>query len=92
VRYIGIDPPERLDLVRIRQHIGYLIRELRLQRGMTQAALAWSISGSRSQLSRIERGHVLPPIAFILRIAAVLGVEQVFLRLRQSATQKPSRR
>jgi len=54
---------------------GDLIREIRLQSGLTQAELARRSGLPRSVLSTYEHGHRQPSVAALARIAAAAGVE-----------------
>jgi transcriptional regulator with XRE-family HTH domain len=58
---------------------GQAVRELRAERRMTQEDLAYKISLTVSQLSRIERGQVNPKWRTVTRIAGGLGLGPVEL-------------
>lgn len=58
---------------------GQAVRALRAERRMTQEDLAYKISLTVSQLSRIERGQVNPKWGTVTRIAAGLGLGPVEL-------------
>jgi transcriptional regulator with XRE-family HTH domain len=58
----------------IRAEIGRRIRNLRLDRGMSQVMLADAAELSRVNLSRIERGKAAVMITTLLRITRALGV------------------
>src|SRR5579872_5569279 len=47
--------------------VGLAIRDLRSRRGMSQEKLAKAAHTGRSHLSRIECGHVHPPLSTLLR-------------------------
>ena len=70
----------------MRKDLGRFIRRLRLRRGMTQATLASAtVTGiSRTYLSRVENGRVLPSFLALIEIAAVLGIDKITLRIRSS--------
>jgi DNA-binding XRE family transcriptional regulator len=69
----------------LRKAIGAALRGLRTRRQITQTALSKQLGiVGRSQLSRIESGHVLPPLHTFLLIATWLGVEGVTVRFRDS--------
>ena len=72
-------------LLSIREELGRFIRRMRSRRGMTQATLA-SATGdiSRTYLSRLENGHVLPSVVALIEIAGVLGIDKITLRIRSS--------
>lgn len=50
------------------------LRELRVSRGMTQAALAEAAGVAAPYLGRLERGQAAPGIDLADRLAAALGV------------------
>jgi transcriptional regulator with XRE-family HTH domain len=58
----------------IRAEIGRRIRNLRMDRGMSQVMLADAAELSRVNLSRIERGKAAVMITTLLRITRALGV------------------
>jgi ribosome-binding protein aMBF1 (putative translation factor) len=62
--------------------VGRTIRELRLRRGYSQLTLASRIRSHRTHVSRIERGMVTPTLPMLLRAALALGIEKLFIRLR----------
>jgi len=69
----------------LRMAVGAALRVMRTRRGLTQAALARQLGiVGRSQLSRIESGHVLPPLHIFLLIATWLGAESVTVKFRDS--------
>jgi len=45
------------------------IREIRLERGLTQEALAQAVGVSRQSINSIERGRYTPSLALALRFA-----------------------
>jgi transcriptional regulator with XRE-family HTH domain len=53
---------------------GHLLRELRIKKGFTQAALAIDSDLDRTYISMLERGKRMPTIGTLFRIAEVLGV------------------
>lgn len=53
---------------------GEVVREARLQAGLSQEALASDASFARSHFSRIERGLSQPTLHAMIKIAAALGV------------------
>lgn len=55
--------------------VGAVIRELRLDAGVSQEALAHMANVERSYCGRIERGESQPTLYVILKIAAALGME-----------------
>jgi hypothetical protein len=57
---------------------GDLLREARLRAGLTQAELAASAATARSQISRYERGDVLPSLETLRRLIGCCGLELGF--------------
>ncbi len=55
--------------------IGRLIKELRLKKGLTQAALASELNISDKAVSKWERGWALPDVSLFPLIADILGVD-----------------
>ena len=53
--------------------LGQRIRRLRVQQGQTQGDVACACGFTKSLLSKIETGNVLPPIATLVKIADALG-------------------
>jgi transcriptional regulator with XRE-family HTH domain len=54
---------------------GSLLREARLRAGLTQAELAERSGTARSQISRYERGDVLPSLEVLRRLIRACGLE-----------------
>lgn len=50
------------------------LKELRLERGMSQKALAHSIGMSERNIQEIEYGKVDPKLSNVMKLAAVLQV------------------
>ena len=57
---------------------GDLLREARLRAGLTQTELAERTGTARSQLSRYERGDVLPSLETLRRLVRACGLELGF--------------
>ena len=55
-----------------------LLREARLRAGLTQAELAERAGTARSQISRYERGDVLPSLETLRRLVGACGLELGF--------------
>jgi transcriptional regulator with XRE-family HTH domain len=55
-----------------------LLREARLRAGLTQAELAERARTARSQISRYERGDVLPSLETLRRVIHACGFELGF--------------
>lgn len=53
---------------------GQRMRQLRLDRNMSQEALAWKADSELSQISRMERGVVNTSLSQVFKIAAALEV------------------
>ena len=49
--------------------------QARLEKGLTQAALAQKIGTKQSAISRLERGMANPSLAFLKRLAEGLGCQ-----------------
>jgi DNA-binding XRE family transcriptional regulator len=62
--------------------LGAVLRSMRLQHGVSQAALAESIGTHRSYVSRVECGHVLPSAAVLAVALSTLGIDKVIFRQR----------
>lgn len=60
--------------IRTPADLGVLIRNTRLERGATQAAVAAAAGISRDSLIRIERGHPRVELANALAVLAALDV------------------
>ena len=56
------------------------VRELRIERGWTQAELAEKLGVSRNSINAIETGRYEPSLTLAMRIARVFGtsVERIF--------------
>ena len=57
---------------------GDLLREARLRAGLTQAELAERAGTARSQISRYERGDVLPSLETLRRLVRACDLELGF--------------
>ena len=57
---------------------GDLLREARLRAGLTQAELARRAGTARSQISRYERGDVLPSLETLRRLIRACDLELGF--------------
>lgn len=57
-----------------------IVKNLRMQQGMTQEKLAKMLDISRPALSEIENGKVVPSGKTVIRIANIFGIpaEQIF--------------
>lgn len=59
--------------------LGYRIKELRTQRGITQSELAKRINKSKSAVSGYESNAQIPPSEVLVSIATVLNVSLDYL-------------
>jgi DNA-binding XRE family transcriptional regulator len=65
--------------------LGSLILKMRRRTGFNQTQFATAIdAGHRSYISRVECGHVLPSLILLLRAAALLDIDGIYLRMRDS--------
>ena len=73
------------------QAFGEVVREARLQAGISQEALASDASFARSHFSRIERGLSQPTLYAMLKIAKALEVTATDLmaRTEKQLTRRP---
>lgn len=67
---------------------GYRIQNLRIERGMTQEALAEKLNLSASMMSKIERGIKGISIDFLIEIAVFFSVSTDYLLLGYEIPQK----
>ena len=54
-------------------HICHRLRAVRLDRGLTQRALAEQAGLTNTCVSRIENGHITPSLKTLLRLCHALG-------------------
>jgi transcriptional regulator with XRE-family HTH domain len=69
------DPEQRARWERIRRGVGERIRTIRLEKGLTQEALALEAGISRNVLIEVEHGRIGLLYERLFDIATVLGVE-----------------
>ncbi|HEV2727815.1 MAG TPA: helix-turn-helix transcriptional regulator, partial [Solirubrobacterales bacterium] len=67
-------PTPSLDLNKVMLALGKTVRELRLEKGMTQEQLALGAGVHRSYIGLIERGQRNPRWGVVRRISRQLGV------------------
>ena len=98
-RPIGVEfihlPLSDKKLRQLPNRVGLAIRDLRSRRGISQERLARAAGGmGRSHLSRIECGHVHPPLSTLLRLTGVLGLNVIILRFENAKlpSNSPSHR
>jgi len=66
---------------------GTILRKMRLSRGLTQAQCARQLlQTSRSHVSKLESGHMLPSFPLLYRVARAFAVERMILRIRLPRT------
>lgn len=53
---------------------GQMLRDVRKEAGMTQAELASKIGASKSYISRIENGDIMPSVGAFYRIVNAMGM------------------
>jgi transcriptional regulator with XRE-family HTH domain len=58
---------------------GRAVRQLRHERGMTQAELAARLSLGRTSITNLEKGRQSPPLSLLPEIAGALGVDPLHL-------------
>ncbi len=60
--------------------LGCRLKELRIQQGLTQEALAVAVGVTRQTVIAIEKGKFVPSVRLALELAKTLGqpLEQVF--------------
>lgn len=54
--------------------LGKRIREVRMEKGMTQLQLAHAIGKDQQSIQRLEAGNVNPTIYYLIEIAKGLGI------------------
>jgi transcriptional regulator with XRE-family HTH domain len=67
---------------------GNAIRTLRMERGLSQEALAFACDLDRTYISGIERGERNPSLTNILKIAAALSIRPAELFARAEAASR----
>jgi len=68
---------------RIREFVGNLLQRMRRRTGFSQTRFASAVGvGHRSNISRIECAHVLPSLKLLLHAAGLLGIDRIYLHLR----------
>ncbi len=79
------DPPSEVPMP-----IGEQIKNLRKQRGWSQADLADRIAGDPGQISRYENGKITPSVEAVIRLAELFDVSCDYL-LVEGAPRRPYR-
>ena len=62
--------PERFLVI---EYVGPRIRARREQLGLTQQELGGAVGRTKSFISQIEKGHAMPSLKTLVKIAEVLG-------------------
>ncbi|WP_173980235.1 helix-turn-helix domain-containing protein [Magnetospirillum sp. UT-4] len=72
--------------------VAWNLRRLRVQRGLSQEALAVDAEIDRTYVSRLERGLENPTVAVLERIALAVGadVQEFFVRPRDGEEPPPT--
>lgn len=75
------------------QAFGEALKELRLERGLTQEALALDVGTERSHISALERAEKGPSLGTILALARALGITggEMVARVEQRLSDKKQR-
>ncbi len=64
---------QELEETALEYEIARLIIEARIKRGFTQKELAAALGTKQSVISRVENARTMPSLAFLKRLADVLG-------------------
>lgn len=72
--------------------IGYIIRQKRIERGMSQKELGRRIGYSNTYLSRIENGYEMPSLTAMIVICRILGLSMDEAFILQDRSQHNSLR
>jgi transcriptional regulator with XRE-family HTH domain len=72
---------------------GEVIRELRVERGLSQEALSHACDRHRTYVSLLERGRSSPSLDTVWRLAAALSVSptEIVRRVEASMAARPRR-
>ena len=69
------DPKQRSRDLEIAQAFGRRVREIRVEQGLTQEALAEAAGLHATFISNVERGYRVPSVPTLLRLAGGLDVD-----------------
>jgi transcriptional regulator with XRE-family HTH domain len=69
-----LPPPEKTGCCFLPMNIGETIRNLRLQKGMSQGDIEKRTGLLRCYLSRVENGHTIPSLDTLAKIAGAMDV------------------
>lgn len=77
--------------VAVSSAFGNVVRELRLERGLSQEALSFACGRHRTYVSLLERGHSSPTLDTLWVIADALGVKpsEIVVRVERRAGTRP---
>jgi transcriptional regulator with XRE-family HTH domain len=64
-----------MNKAKLQKIVGARIRQIRLEKNMTQEELAVSVGKQRPAIQRIEGGHINPSIYTLREVAAGLGIK-----------------
>ena len=70
---------EKVELKEFIKNIGKRIRELRLERSMTQLDLAIASNIDERQIQRLEASHTSPTIKTLYKVSKALDIEMYLL-------------
>lgn len=77
----------------VRQLVGRNVRKLRLDRDMSQEAVAELMGVDRAYVSALELGHRNPTIITLWQVAEALGVElSALVQQDRTETSRPGKR
>ena len=65
------------------KEIGMRLKEIRIRKGLSQAAVADEAGIAREHLTRLEAGHYDPSVGTLEKIAKALGVSLLTLLRRR---------
>ena len=77
---VGTKEREQFDEEAWNFYTGQLLLELRKESKMTQEELAQRINSSKSYVSRIEHGQIIPSVSVFYRIINALGLRVDIVR------------
>lgn len=85
-KYGEIGTPERnkFDEEAYSFYTAQLLSEARREAGMTQSELAEKVNSSKSYISQLEHGKIIPSASLFFRIMSALGIEVLFRKQESS--------
>ena len=81
---------KRIEYDKVVRQFGVQLRQLRTNRGMTQAELADAAAVSVAYVGRLERGRAAPGIDLVSRLAHALGIPSAALFVDTPAQDGPA--